>query len=74
MSINTVTGRGVWLAIVLLASACMAIGVGFVLSVIGVEAKLVLGGAGATFLGLATLGLAACRFVAESPQGGRSVE
>lgn len=74
MSINTATGRGVWLAIVLLASACLAIGAGFVLSVVGVEAKLVLGGAGATFIGIASLGLAACRFVAESPQSGQSVE
>ncbi|CAM5659227.1 hypothetical protein [Streptomyces avidinii] len=74
MSINTATGRGVWLAIILLASACFAMGAGFVLSVVGVEPKLVLGGAGATFLGLATLGLGAFRFVAEGPQNGPSVE
>ncbi|KJY36234.1 hypothetical protein [Streptomyces katrae] len=69
MSINTAAGRGVWLAIVLLASLSVAIGAGFVLFLVGVEVKLVLGGAGATFLGLAPLGLAACRFVVEGPQG-----
>ncbi|KOV01951.1 hypothetical protein ADK91_21375 [Streptomyces sp. XY511] len=74
MSLNTMAGRGVLLAIVLLGSACGAIAAGFVLSVVGAEVKLVLGGAGGTFLGLATLGLAACRFVAEIPRRDEAAE
>ncbi|GGS86503.1 MULTISPECIES: hypothetical protein [Streptomyces] len=74
MSVNTMAGRGVLLAIVVLGSACAAIAAGFVLSVVGAEVKVVLGGAGGAFLGLATLGLAACRFVAEIPREGQAAD
>ncbi|MEU9233067.1 hypothetical protein [Streptomyces subrutilus] len=65
MSANSAAQRGMWLAIILLASAGVA-GVAAVLfHVTGAGAHLTLGVAGGTFIATATFGIGAYRFVTE---------
>jgi hypothetical protein len=57
--------RGVWLAIIVLASLMVASAVALVLLATGADLAKVLGMSGAAFLGSATLGIAARRFLDE---------
>ena len=57
--------RGIWLAIIVLASLVAALIVGLVTRAGGSEVPTALGAGGATFLAAATLGLAARRYLDE---------
>lgn len=65
MSATTASQRGVWLAIILLGSVCAAVASGVLFHAIGAEATVTLGVAGGAFVGVATLGLTAHRFMTE---------
>ncbi|WP_265568466.1 hypothetical protein [Streptomyces hygroscopicus] len=57
--------RGIWLAIILLASLGVAAVAGALFHLAGAAAPTVMGASGAAFMGVASLGLAAHRFIAE---------
>jgi hypothetical protein len=63
MSENASSQRGVWLAIITLASLCVATVTGLLFVIAGAEPTMILGASGAAFVGFASLGLAAHHFV-----------
>ena len=65
MNGNNPSQRGIWLAIILLASVCVAAAAGVVFHMAGAAALGVMGASGAAFMGAASLGLAAHRFMIE---------
>jgi hypothetical protein len=62
---NRGSQRGVWLAIILLASLCVAVTAGVVFGALGAQPPAALGVGGAAFMGAVSLGLAAHRFLTE---------
>ncbi|CAL9450115.1 hypothetical protein [Streptomyces sp. enrichment culture] len=65
MNRDRTTQRGVWLAIILLGSLCIAGVAAGLFHVTGAEPTATLGAGGVTFLGVASFGLAAHRFLTE---------
>ncbi|MFJ7966079.1 hypothetical protein [Streptomyces sp. NPDC096324] len=65
MNGNNPSQRGIWLAIILLASLVGGAVVGVLFHVAGVALPAVMGASGAAFMGVASLGLAAHRFMTE---------
>lgn len=65
MNGNNPSQRGVWLAIILLASLGGAAVTGALFHVVGAAPPAVMGASGAAFMGVASLGLAAHRFMTE---------
>lgn len=65
MNGNHTSQRGVWLAIILLASLCIAVTAGVVFHMFGAEPLAIFGASGAAFMGTMSLGLAAHRFMTE---------
>ncbi|GAA1915964.1 hypothetical protein GCM10009716_26570 [Streptomyces sodiiphilus] len=63
MNGNNHSQRGIWLAIILLASWGVAAVVGALFHVEGAALPTVLGASGAAFMSVASLGLAAHRFM-----------
>jgi hypothetical protein len=62
---NNPSQRGVWLAIILLASLGVAAVAGELFHLAGAAGPGVMGASGAAFMGAASLGLAAYRFMTE---------
>ncbi|MDQ0685649.1 type II secretory pathway component PulK [Streptomyces achromogenes] len=65
MNRNRSSQRGVWLAIILLASLCIAAVAAGLFHAAGAEPTATLGASGVAFLGVASFGLAAHRFLTE---------
>ncbi|MFJ4034335.1 hypothetical protein [Streptomyces griseoluteus] len=65
MNGNNASNRGVWLAIILLASLCVAVTAGAIFYLLGAQPAAALGVGGAAFMGSTSLGLAAHRFLTE---------
>ncbi|MFF4210695.1 hypothetical protein ACFYZE_15335 [Streptomyces sp. NPDC001796] len=65
MNGNNPSQRGIWLAIILLASLGVAAVAGALFHMAGAALPAVMGAGGAAFMGVASLGLAAHRFMTE---------
>jgi hypothetical protein len=65
MERNHPSQRGVWLAIILLASLPVAAAAGALFYIAEAAPQAVMGASGATYMGAVTLGLAAHRFLTE---------
>ncbi|MCZ4602543.1 hypothetical protein O3S80_01870 [Streptomyces sp. Lzd4kr] len=65
MNGNNPSQRGIWLAIILLASLVGGAVVGVLFHMAGAVLPAVMGASGAAFMGVASLGLAAHRFMTE---------
>ncbi|MFJ2928376.1 hypothetical protein ACIPIU_25620 [Streptomyces massasporeus] len=65
MNGNNPSQRGIWLAIILLASLVGGAVAGGLFHVAGAALPAVMGASGAAFMGVASLGLAAHRFMTE---------
>lgn len=65
MNGNNPSHRGIWLAIILLASLGVAAVTGKLFHLAGAAGPEVMGASGAAFMGAVSLGLAAYRFITE---------
>ncbi|MER6491572.1 hypothetical protein [Streptomyces griseorubiginosus] len=65
MNGNNPSQKAVWLAIILLASVVGAVVAGVLFQMAGAAGPAVVGASGAAFMGTASLGLAAHRFMTE---------